>query len=146
MSDHRLVCGLVVLAIVTLVAGCGRGRRTTVEVFKVSGTVKLDGQPLGDAEVNFLGQEYAGVAKTGPDGSYELEAQAGENTVYIRKFEGVGPGFDATMLDSRSDTPGGAGGPKQVVPAKYSDPGASELRFTVPEDGSNEANFDLTSR
>jgi len=146
MSDRRFVCGLVLLAIVTLAVGCGRGRRTKVEVVKVSGVVKLDGQTLADAEVNFLGQEYAGVAKSGPDGRYELEAQPGENTVYIRKFEGVGPDFDATMMDSRSDQPGGPGGPKQVVPKKYSDPGASELRFTVPDDGSNEANFDLTSR
>lgn len=146
MSDRRFVCGLVLLALVTLAVGCGRGRRTTVDVVKVSGVVKLDGQPLADAEVNFLGQQYAGVAKTGSDGRYELEAQPGENTVYIRKFEGVGPSFDATMLDSRSDSPGGPAGPKQVVPKKYSDPGASELRFTVPEDGSSEADFDMTGR
>jgi len=146
MSNLRFVCGLVLLALVPIAIGCGGGRRPQVEVVKVSGIVKLDDQPLADAEVNFLGQQYAGVAKTGSDGRYELEAQPGENTVYVRKFEGVGASFDATMIDSRSDSPGGAGGPKQVVPKKYSDPGASELRFTVPEDGSNEANFDLTSR
>ncbi|NLF70657.1 MAG: hypothetical protein GX575_16620 [Candidatus Anammoximicrobium sp.] len=146
MSDRRFVAGLVLLALVTLALGCGPGRRTTVPVVKVSGEVKLDGQTVSDAEVNFLGQEYAGVAKTGPDGRYELEAQAGENTIYIRKFEGVGPGFDATMMDRRSDAPGGAAGPKQLIPNKYSDPVASELRFTVPDGGSKEANFDLTSR
>lgn len=146
MSDRRFICGLVLLTVVPLAVGCGGGRKATVEVVKVSGIVKLDGQPLPDAEVNFLGQQYAGVAKTGPEGRYELEAQAGENTVYIRKFEGAGPSFDATMMDTRSDSPGGPTGPKQVVPKKYSDPSASELRFTVPDNGSSEANFDLTSR
>lgn len=147
MNNRRLVRGLVVLALVVLVVGCGRGRRPKVKVVKVSGIIQLDDQPLGGAEVNFLGPEYAGIATTGPDGSYELEAQAGENTIFIRKFEGLPPGFDATMVDSVSDTPGGGGGgPKQLVPSKYSDAGTSELRFTVPDRGARDANFDLKSR
>ncbi len=77
MSDRRFICGLVLLTVVPLAAGCGGGRKATVEVVKVSGIVKLDGQPLADAEVNFLGQQYAGVAKTGPEGRYELEAAGG---------------------------------------------------------------------
>ncbi|MBI2480803.1 MAG: hypothetical protein HYV60_19900 [Planctomycetia bacterium] len=110
---------------------------------KIAGTVQLDGKPLADAQVNFLAAEYAGVATTDASGHYELEAQPGENTIYIKKFEGVGPDFDETMI-VESDMPGG--GPKQLIPSKYSEPSKTELRFTVPESGSEAANFELSSR
>jgi len=135
---------LVLLMLVVLVAGCGPARRPTVKTAKVSGTIKMDGQPLADAQVNFLAAEYAGVANTDATGHYELEAQPGANKVYVVKYEGVGPNFDETMIGS-SDAPG-ASGPKQLVPKKYSEPASTELEFTVPDAGSTDANFELTSR
>jgi hypothetical protein len=136
---------IVCLVFVLLISGCGPDRRPTVETTKVSGTVQVDGKPVDGAKVNFLGVEYAGVATTDANGHYELDAQPGENKVYVVKLTGVPPGWDETMLPGASDAPG-AGGPKQLLPKKYSDQFETELRFTVPEDGSNAANFDLTTK
>lgn len=124
-----------------LIMGCGPGSRPEIETAPVSGTVQLDGQPLGDAQVNFLTDDYAGVATTDASGKYELEAQPGENIVYVVKYDSADPDFDETMAGG-ADQPGA--GPKQLLPEKFSDPEASELRFTVPDAGSNDANFDLT--
>lgn len=94
--------------------------------------------------MNFSAAEYAGIATADASGKFELEAQPGENTVYIRKYEGISGSFDETML-SEGDAAGG-GGPKQLVPPKYSDPAKTELKFSVPEDGTDSASFDLTSK
>jgi hypothetical protein len=131
----------VLTAVVT--SGCGGGSK--VETAKVSGTVQLDGKPLDGAEVNFVAEEYAGIATTDSSGNFELEAQPGENTVFISKYEGADPSFDETMI-SESDTGGPAEGPKQMVPEKYSDASKTELKFTVPDDGSTDANFDLSTK
>lgn len=137
---HRLAfCLLAFLSL--LIVGCGPSGRPEVETAPVSGTIQLDGQPLADAQVNFLTDEYAGVATTDANGNYELKAQPGENTVYVVKYESSDPDFDETMMGG-ADQPGG--GPKQLLPKKFSDPEESELRFTVPDAGSADANFDLT--
>jgi hypothetical protein len=135
---------LVFLIFAALMVGCGPKRRPTVETTKVSGTIQMDGKPLDGAQVNFLGADFAGVATTDASGHYELDAQPGENKIYVTKMTGLPPGWDETMLPGASDAPG-ATGPKQLVPKKYSDPFDTELKFTVPEDGSTDANFDLTS-
>lgn len=131
-----MIAGISVL----VATGCGRSGRPRIETVAVSGTVQLDGQPLEGAEVNFLTAEYAGIATTDASGKYRMTAQPGENKVYIRKYEGD---YDPTMTGS--DT-GGGGGPKQLVPAKYSDPDKTELKFTVPDDDVDNADFQLTSQ
>ncbi|MHB8899515.1 MAG: hypothetical protein ACYC6Y_12265 [Thermoguttaceae bacterium] len=139
---NRLMFGLAITVAVVMVAGCGKKGRPQVETVSVQGTVQLDGKPVEGAEVNFVTDQYAGIATTGSDGKYEMTAQAGENKVYIRKYDGE---YDPTMTGS--DTAGGkASGPKQLVPAKFSDPEKSELKFSVPEDGAENADFQLTSK
>jgi hypothetical protein len=132
-------------AAVVIVSGCGPARRPTVETAKVSGTVKLDGAPLDGAQVNFVAADYAGLATTDSSGHYELDAQPGENTVYIRKFEG-NLGSDPRGLELQSDTGEGNVGPKQLLPPKYSDPEKTELKFTVPDAGATNADFGLSSK
>lgn len=129
------------LACILLLVGCGPSGRPKIQTAPVSGTVQVDGKPLANAKVNFLTKEYAGIAETDANGNFQMEAQPGENTVYIVKYSD--PNFDETMIGG-SDTPGSA--PKQVLPEKFSDAAKSELRFTVPDGGSTEANFDLKSR
>ncbi len=145
MKSKPLFFSVVLLPVVIVALGCGSAKRPTVKTVKLSGTITMDGQPLEGAQVNFLATEYAGVATTDASGRYELEGQPGENTVYIRKFEGVGADFDATMMDSVSDA-GGGGGPRQMVPARYSDPSQTELRYVVPDRATSDANFELSSR
>lgn len=134
-----LIFGLSIA--VVAVVGCGPSR-PTVKTAPVSGTVIVDGKPVEGAQVNFLATDYAGVAKTDASGKYQLEAQPGENSIYIVKYNTDDPNFDETMM-AGSDA---GGGPKQLLPPKYSDSSQTELRFTVPDEGSTEANFDLRSR
>lgn len=131
----------VFLSAVIVMVGCGPSR-PVVKTAPVSGTVLVDGKPVEGAQVNFLATDYAGVAKTDAAGKYQLEAQPGENSIYIVKFNTDDPNFDETMVVG-SDA---GGGPKQLLPPKYSDSSQTELRFTVPDEGSTEANFDLSSR
>jgi hypothetical protein len=137
MIDSRLLSAAFLIA---LLAGCG-GSGDAVRTVEVGGTVKLDSQPLADAEVNFVGEKYAGVAKTGPDGTYKLQAQPGENKVFVRKLPA-----DYDPTDLGGDTPEGQAAVGQTLPAKFSDPDRSELKFTVPDGGANNADFQVTSK
>lgn len=136
----RLVTTLGLLGFLAMGAtGCGDGSK--VRTVPVSGKLQLDGAPLADAEINFLGEKYAGYAKSNSDGTYALEAQPGENKVYIRKFP---PNFDPTLaVPSES---GGTQIPGQLLPEKYSDPQKTELKFPVPENAATGADFALNSK
>lgn len=137
--DQRLVAGVAALAAgLVLAVGCGKsaGSRSTVPTSEVSGKVTLNGSPLEGAEVNFLGEKFAGTSHTVADGTYKLQAQPGANKVYIRRLEGWTPKTDPTALD----------GLKQILPPKYSSPEKSELKFTVPQGGANGADFQLIGK
>jgi len=134
---------VAVCLLVSLVSGCGPKGRPTVPTAVVSGVVKLDGQPLSGAQVNFLNSDYAGVADTDSSGRFELTAQPGSNKVYIVKYEGVSGTFDATMVGG-GDMAGS--GPKQLLPPRFSDAEKTELTFTVSEAGNSDANFEVTSK
>jgi hypothetical protein len=141
MKFKPLAAWIVSIVAVMMVLGCGGGR-SKVKTVKVSGTITLDGAPLTGAEVNFLGEEYAGIATTDSNGHYELQAQPGPNTVYLSKYEGMDdPDFDPTEIGP-SDS---GGGPRQLIPPKYSSESESELEFTVPDKGSDSADFQLSS-
>ncbi len=142
MFQKSLIQTLIVGAVACSIMGCGPAGRPTIPTVAVSGTVTMAGKPLEGAEVNFMTAEYAGVATTDASGHYAMEAQAGENTVYVSKYDmkDLDPDFDATMV-GEGDMPGD--GPKQLVPKKYSDPDETELKFTVPDEGTEAADFDL---
>lgn len=103
----------------------------------------MDGKPLADAQVNLMTDQYAGVGSTDAAGKFQMLAQAGENKVYIVKYEGLPANFDATMV-APSDMPGG--GPKMLVAPRFSDPAKTELKFSVPESGADNANFEVSAR
>ncbi len=134
-------CSSLVIACVALVfvcTGCGAPTRKQVKTVKVSGTVKLAGKPLADAEVNFLGKEYAGIGKTDASGNYTMDAQPGENQVFFSKFDKP---VDPTM--TAGDAGGQPGGAKQLVPKKYASAADSKLMQTVPDKDTTGVDFDL---
>ena len=131
-------CVVVAFALLALViAGCGPATRQPVKTVKVSGTVTLAGKPLTEADVNFVGKDYAGITKTDASGNYTIDAQPGENAIFFSKFDAP---VDPTM--GPSDT-GGQGGPKQLVPKKYASAVDSKLTQTVGEEDATGVNFDL---
>ncbi|MCA9131094.1 MAG: carboxypeptidase regulatory-like domain-containing protein [Planctomycetales bacterium] len=126
-------CSLLAIAVTTI--GCGSG-----DIGYVEGTVKLDGQPLPNAMLEFYPQDKGGLSsgRTDANGHYELYygregkgAEVGEHLVQIRTA-GVG---DA----------GGDYGPtsKERIPVQYNN--KSELVRKV-ESGRNTIDFDLESK
>ena len=156
-----MLFGLLIVSGIALLTGCGGGgEREQPDTESVSGTVTLNGKPLAGADVNFLGQDFAGYGKTDKDGKYTLVqgATVGENLVTISKLEGE-PGLemdpDEGMDEGQLEAAGAGGGddggndgmsdaPKQLVPAEFSDVDKSKLKFNVPEGGTDSANFTLT--
>lgn len=134
------------ICLVTLV-GCGPKSKA---IAPVSGVVTFDGKPLAGGGVTFLpiapaGTTIAGkssIARCDAEGRFQLitiddrpGAVVGEHTVQI-----FGP---KTRPVGASDD-GGGGRPPELVPRKYNFD--SELTFTVPSEGTEKANFDLTSK
>lgn len=134
------VAGLALLA----AAGC----TDPYPLAPVSGRVKLDGKPLPDARVGFepirktVKQMDAGPGSydlTDGEGRFELKsldgksgAVIGEHRVWISTYEGKeGPNGSVITI-----------APEKVPPRYNSE---SELTFTVPPEGTDQADFDLTS-
>lgn len=130
-----------------LLAGCGEAR-TGPETVPVSGTLTVDGKPVEGAKVTFVHETFAAFGKTDASGKFELAPGAvpGENKVVFSKWEG-GPGgeeegFDDEQLRMMAES-GAPDAPKQIIPQQYTNEATTTLTFSVPEDGSTEANFDL---
>lgn len=148
---------LVVALAMLLLSGCSKGP-TGPKTVSVSGTVLVDGKPMEGVEVHFVSPDgFNAYGKTGADGKYRLVqgAVAGENLIYVSKIEGdivldADQGMDAGQLEAAalSGTPGASMGKikGQVFPPDYSDPMQSKLKYTVPDGGSDSANFDIPTK
>jgi hypothetical protein len=132
--------GLIVwaLGMVCLMAtGCGPS--PTV----VTGTVKLDGQPLEQAGLEFHGSGaggFTGHAFTDANGRYRATVPATPLVVVIRATKVVG-------FQKEPAIPGGEPEPiiEQVLPSRYSDRLTSQLRITPAPGRATVADFALTS-
>lgn len=147
----------VAFGVCILLTGCGGGDgRPMPETVDVSGVVTIGGKPIEGVEVHFHGGEFAGYGKTDSQGHYHLiqGAVPGENKVFFSKIEGgnvvLDPegGMDEMQLQIAAESAGQGGGsslnvPKQIVPLEYSSADRSQLKFTVPEGGTDSANFKL---
>ena len=139
----------ILLALVTLF-GCGK----PYKVAPVSGKVTLDGKPLPKATVTFVPMATKEDQSPGPtshggtdeDGRFPLSLSVapptpgsvvGKSRVYI-----------STVLSDPAPDDRDAGGPvkrvKDKVPEKYNL--KTELAFVVPPEGTDKADFDLTSK
>jgi hypothetical protein len=136
MKD-KLFAGMVGLAL-TASMGCGgSGGLAPVE-----GKVTLNGKPLSGASVMlsqsrpntpgpFTGETDAeGRFKLGPLESAGGGAAAGEYLVFITTVKQPPGGMEDTPPPTK----------REIVPAAYRD---GSTRFTVPEGGTPDANFDM---
>ena len=141
----RLVCravctGLLVTSGV-VTAGCQSDQPTIVPV---DGVVRIDGQPLRTGTIRFIpraGRSARGQIQS--DGSYQLGtfgdgdgARVGMNDVTITAFE-----IPSDSVNSDVDRPRG----RSLIPLRYNSAASSGLSFEVTSDGTNHAEFDLTS-
>jgi hypothetical protein len=136
-----------------LVAGCGEGHRLA----DVSGRVSIDGKPTPNVHVQFEPIGSADNPNPGPgsigitdeQGIYRLRtvwpqengAVVGKHQVRInRQGRGGGDAEPATAAEMRARSAAAI----RQLPARYNE--KSELTFEVRADGTDSANFDLTSK
>jgi hypothetical protein len=130
----------------------------------VSGKVSLDGTPLEGATVTFFTDQWSSVGKTNSAGEFRLVqgAAVGENKVIISKVdesqlngiefsEKPEDGLDEGQLAAANFDPADDQGDPvkimgEMIAAEYSDPGSTILKYPVPDGGTSEATFDLTSK
>jgi hypothetical protein len=136
---------VVVAGVTLLVAGCGKNPH---RLALVSGRVTMDGNPLANAAVAFLPDTKPGAkpsptsrGETDKDGRYMLTssedkpgAVVGTSKVRISTMRSSGGG----------EGEGGAILARETVPERYN--ARTELTFDVPEEGTDQANFDLKSK
>ena len=152
MTKTRMVTYLVVLALACgVVAGCGGGPDTKVPTVKVSGIIKVDGTPAEGVAVFFNKTvDHIGNGLTDASGKYECRAEVGENKLYFskKKESNLTPEEELLLESTRGtgDPTTQGADPDQLLPPKYSDAAKCTLTFNVPEGGSSEANFELTTK
>lgn len=159
-----MACRLLVLSLLCALVGCGE----SINVEKVTGTVKLDGQPIKGASITFSpvegGTGMPAVGTSDADGAFSItDMRGGEFGGGAAKGEykiGVlwyAPSSTATA-DASGDSAGDSEaqvadkkshnqttGPKSNLPAAYQNPEKSGLTTTVT-DGENVVNLDLDSK
>jgi hypothetical protein len=120
----------------------------------VEGVVTLDGQPLANANVQFIPQGetlgQAGFGKTddagrfliGPAGSKQRGTAPGEYKIVISKY--VKP--DGSDYIPKPDEDPMLGNYKELLPPAYSDPSRSALTANVPDGGTKNLEFKLNSK
>jgi hypothetical protein len=132
---------LIFLGLVMTAQGCGGGARTVA----VTGQVRLDGQPLAGAQVFF--RPDSRERNPGPASSGKTDAEGRFTLRTVDEHNGAVAGPHRVRISMPMKAPGSSAdaAPIDKLPAKYSGEG-SILRFTVPPDGTKEANFDLRSQ
>jgi hypothetical protein len=112
------------------------------EMASVSGKVTYNGKPVPKGAITFQAVDPSGRNATGaiePDGSYTLQTEQPRDGALLGEYR--------VAISARDDevlmyTPPKPIPPKRLVPAKYENPGTSELTATV-KSGRNDIPFDL---
>lgn len=147
-SVALLSCALLLLAL----TGCpDSGGVETPDLVPVSGTVKLDGEPVEGVSVMF---GTSGVGESDATGRFELVFQGGpekgvpvgDYTVTCEKW--VMP--DGSLFKSSVGDEGDVISPEmaeatRAIPAAYGSDESSGLTATVPAGGSDSIEIELTS-
>ncbi|MDH3718582.1 MAG: hypothetical protein OES79_10725 [Planctomycetota bacterium] len=132
------------MVLILAAGGCGG---EAYPLAPVAGTVTLDGAPVADARIGFepVRQDDSPNAgpgsygKTDPQGRYRLKALHGDEGAV------VGPHVVWISTLEEKEHPDGRIEilVEERIPARYR--GGATLQFTVPADGTDEADFKLTS-
>lgn len=121
----------VLLGLVVLVVGCGRGPK----LVPVTGSVKLDGKPLADASVYFRFTDYPRPAVGGTD-------ESGNFTLSYLNRKGA-PIGSCTIVIRKQGKVAGEEGQRELIPGRYNS--NSQQKYEVTKSGPNEFNLELSS-
>ena len=143
----RHILLLNMLAAAVCFAGCAKPGTK-----KVTGMVKLDGDPVADADVRFVPKddltlgEFGG--RTGPDGKFAIDvggpgmnAKPGTYVALVTKGVGVGfPPAPKSEEEAKKGPPPSGGS----LPNKYADPKTSPFVVEIKGGQTELAPFELT--
>ncbi len=137
MRIQGAACGGVLLVILLALAGCG-----DASMADVSGTVKVDGNPLEDGAIRFFPEDSKTQTTGGfvKGGRYSVKVPVSVMKVSISAPKVV-------SWKKLYNTPDSPKMPVtvEVLPAKYSDERQTELRLDV-KPGTNQKDYDLPSK
>jgi hypothetical protein len=138
--ERFMIRGFLMLCLFGLVLGCGGGP-TAAKLAEVSGTVKVDGQPIPEGSITFHGdtpgsQPFSMDIK---NGSYSGKATLGIKRVQFASLKEVvqkftakdGPGYDT------------ADKVQNVLPSKFT---TESKEVAEVKEGANKIDFDLKTK
>lgn len=146
----RTASTIILMLTTCLVVGCGGG--TTEPLAPASGVVTLDGKPIGGVSILLVPKDGTSSGRisyglTDAEGRFELRvspdqsgAIIGAHWVQLEKL---------TQQDGSPIPPGSS--PEEVaamnqLPQAYSDAGSTPISAEIPESGTSDLAFDLSSR
>jgi hypothetical protein len=138
----RLAVAAVTAAI--CLTGCGGQPGSKLKLVKVTGTVKLDGKPLPQGTISFVGNDATAVnaaAELDASGRYSLSTQ--------QKGDGVPAGSYKVRIESWASPPKmvatGVEPGKSAIPERYATIESSELTAKVEDNSKAQViDFNLT--
>jgi len=138
---RRYFCCWIGLLLLGLLAGCrGQSGPKTVPV---SGKITWDNQPLANADVSFTPTDKV-EGKPAPSSNARTDAQGNFSLKLDQDGrDGAVPGNHRVRVSKMDRGGEGKPGKGQLIPKDYNE--NTTLNFTVPADGSKEANFALSS-
>jgi len=144
MKHPQRIATATLLLLLATTFGCGS--RDPFQYAPVSGVVTLDGDPLEGARVSLEPQAAESTLNAG-FGSYATTDQKGRFTLTtLHGKSGAVPGPHTVRISTLVNRPGADGVDlvrAEEVPDRYFQAGA--LTFIVPPEGTNQANFTLTT-
>lgn len=138
---------LFVLCLTVLFTGCGGGPDDAPDLAPVSGTVKLDGQPLADVVVTFIPESGpAATGKTDTQGNFTLSTKGSNDGAVIGNHKvAVTPATSADIPPAGADPNESLTGTTKI-PAKYADANGSGLTAIVAAGNENNVPLKLSSK
>ena len=156
MMNKTIPITVCMALLFTMIMGCGGSDRPST--VKVTGTVKLNGQPVANATVAFIGDGHAATAVSRDDGTFTLTtfedgdgAVEGDYRATVVKMTGGGisgapanDSMEAAAEAAEANNNPDSDGPKSSLPQRYSDPNTSGFQFTVKSGEENDFTLELT--
>ena len=145
--------GAALVALVTVVAGCGGAKEKIPTLIHVKGKVLLDGAPLTGAAINLIPYDKTtgtgGFGATLADGAFEIMHRSGKPGVEAGTYAAA---FSKFAMPDGSPIPEGKNatdvGAKESLPPHLTSPPRERAKYVVmvKDGGENDFTFELTTK
>ncbi len=145
MAKTRTIQVLIPVSLVCAAIGCGDDR---FKIVPVSGVILIDGEPIENAYVTFDPRSTSEDGIAGPGSFGRTDAQGRYALTTYKRQQGAVIATHRVAIRTMVAEEGPDGTPRtirrELLPPKYHQ--RSTLTFVVEGEGTDQANFDLTTR